>query len=77
MRVRYKAFHEDFISAQRGIARKALSQAADVSERYLAQLEGGTGNASVVLLRRVAAALGVQLADLLDAAEPAPEQTSY
>ena len=60
--------------AQRGIARKALSQAADVSERYLAQLEGGTGNASVVLLRRVAAALGVQLADLLDAAEPAPEQ---
>jgi len=60
--------------AQRGIARKALSQAADVSERYLAQLEGGTGNASVVLLRRVAAALGVQLADLLDAADPAPEQ---
>lgn len=60
--------------AQRGIARKALSQAADVSERYLAQLEGGTGNASVVLLRRVAAALGVQLSDLVDAAEPAPEQ---
>src|SRR5260370_42610580 len=40
----------------RGMARKVLSRTAAVSERYLAQLEAGEGNASIVLLRRVAAA---------------------
>jgi XRE family aerobic/anaerobic benzoate catabolism transcriptional regulator len=59
---------------QRGMARKALSRTADVSERYLAALEAGEGNASIVLLRRVAAALGVRLADLLDSGEPVAEQ---
>ena len=48
-----------------GMSRRAISQAAEVSERYLAQLEAGDGNASVVLLRRVAAALGVPLSGLL------------
>src|SRR3977135_2382440 len=51
---------------QRGMARKVLSRVANVSERYLAQLEAGEGNASVILLRRVAVALGVRLSDLLD-----------
>jgi XRE family aerobic/anaerobic benzoate catabolism transcriptional regulator len=55
------------------MSRKALSQEADVSERYLAQLEAGTGNASIVLLRRVALALHMQLSDLLESAEPAAE----
>jgi XRE family aerobic/anaerobic benzoate catabolism transcriptional regulator len=59
---------------QRGMARKVLSRAANVSERYLAQLEAGEGNASVVLLRRVATALGVRLPDLLDAGEAGAEQ---
>ena len=59
--------------AQRGLSRKALSQEADVSERYLAQLESGTGNASIVLLRRVAVALHMRLSDLLESAEPAAE----
>jgi XRE family aerobic/anaerobic benzoate catabolism transcriptional regulator len=59
---------------QRGMARKALSKAADVSERYLAALETGEGNASIVLLRRVAAALGVRLADLLDSGETVSER---
>ncbi|MGH8137946.1 MAG: helix-turn-helix transcriptional regulator, partial [Steroidobacteraceae bacterium] len=59
---------------QRGMARKVLSRAANVSERYLAQLEAGEGNASVVLLRRVAVALGVRLPDLLDSGQGAPEQ---
>src|SRR5712691_9531295 len=44
---------------RRGMARKAFSQNADVSERYLAQLEAGEGNVSVLLLRNVARALGV------------------
>jgi len=59
---------------ERGMARTALSRAADVSERYLAQLESGEGNASVVLLRRIAVALGVRIADLLDSGEPVGEQ---
>lgn len=59
---------------QRGMARKVLSRSADVSERYLAQLEAGEGNASIVLLRRLAVALGVRLADLLDSGEPVVEQ---
>lgn len=61
------------VREQRGMARKVLAQSADVSERYLAALEGGEGNASVILLRRVAAALGVRLTDLLDAGESDPE----
>jgi XRE family aerobic/anaerobic benzoate catabolism transcriptional regulator len=59
---------------QRGMARKALARDAQVSERYLAQLEAGEGNASVVLLRRVAAALGLRIVDLLDAVADVPEQ---
>jgi XRE family aerobic/anaerobic benzoate catabolism transcriptional regulator len=59
---------------QRGMARKALARDARVSERYLAQLEAGEGNASVVLLRRVAAALGLRIVDLLDAVGDVPEQ---
>src|SRR5216684_10502 len=59
---------------ERGMARTALSRAADVSERYLAQLESGEGNASVVLLRRIAIALGMRITDLLEAGEPVTEQ---
>jgi XRE family transcriptional regulator, aerobic/anaerobic benzoate catabolism transcriptional regulator len=56
------------------MARKVLSQAAQVSERYLASLEAGEGNASIILLRRVCGALGLRLSDLLDAGEALPEQ---
>jgi XRE family aerobic/anaerobic benzoate catabolism transcriptional regulator len=59
---------------QRGMARKVLSRTADVSERYLAQLEVGEGNASVILLRRIAGALGVKLSELLDSGEIIAEQ---
>lgn len=53
------------IRERRGLARKILARDADVSERYLAQLEAGEGNISIVLLRRVALALGVSLVELL------------
>jgi XRE family aerobic/anaerobic benzoate catabolism transcriptional regulator len=59
---------------RRGMARKALSQAAGVSERYLAQLEAGEGNASVLLLRSVARALGLPVTELLDPRESSVEQ---
>ena len=42
-----------------GLTRKALADRSGVSERYLAQLEGGRGNMSVLLLRRVAQAVQV------------------
>jgi len=54
---------------RRGMARKVLSQNAGVSERYLAQLEAGEGNASVLLLRNVARALGMPMTELLDQRE--------
>jgi XRE family transcriptional regulator, aerobic/anaerobic benzoate catabolism transcriptional regulator len=59
---------------QRGMARKILSRDANVSERYLAQLEAGEGNASVVLLRRVAGALSMRMVDLLDPGTDVAEQ---
>ena len=56
---------------QRGMTRKALAQHAKVSERYLAQLEAGLGNCSIVLLRRIARAIGLPVAQLVhDGAEP-------
>jgi XRE family transcriptional regulator, aerobic/anaerobic benzoate catabolism transcriptional regulator len=61
------------IRERRGTARKLLAREADVSERYLAQFEAGDGNISVLLLRRVAVALGVSLTDLLSD-EPSAEQ---
>lgn len=54
------------IRSRRGMSRKALAKHSDVSERYLAQLEAGTGNCSIVLLRRVAQALSVPVAQLID-----------
>jgi len=59
---------------RRGLARKAIAQSAGVSERYLAQLEAGEGNASVLLLRSVARALDMPLAELLDARERSVER---
>jgi XRE family aerobic/anaerobic benzoate catabolism transcriptional regulator len=49
-----------------GMTRKLLAQQAEVSERYLAQLESGDGNVSIVLLRRIAAALNLTPAALVD-----------
>jgi len=51
--------------ARRGMTRKILARDSDVSERYLAQLESGQGNISIILLRQVAQAMGLPLADLV------------
>ena len=50
---------------EHGMTRKALSLASGVSERYLAQLEAGEGNISVLLLRKVARAMGVPVESLV------------
>ncbi len=59
---------------RRGMARKNLSQHSSVSERYLAHLEAGEANVSVLLLRNVARALGMPLTELVDAQESSVEQ---
>jgi len=50
---------------ERKMTRKQLAQHSATSERFLAALETGTGNASVLVLRKIAAALEVPLTELL------------
>jgi XRE family transcriptional regulator, aerobic/anaerobic benzoate catabolism transcriptional regulator len=57
--------------ARRGMTRKILAKDSGVSERYLAQLEGGQGNISALLLRDIARALDVRMESLvLEGFEP-------
>lgn len=51
--------------ASNGMTRKSLAAASGVSERYLAQLEAGQGNISVLLLRKVARAMSVPVEKLV------------
>jgi XRE family aerobic/anaerobic benzoate catabolism transcriptional regulator len=53
------------LRAQRGLTRKAVALAAEVSERHLANLEYGIGNASILVLQQVAGALHCPLAELV------------
>ena len=53
------------LRSRRGMTRRAVAQAADVSERHLANLEYGIGNVSVLVLLQVAGALQCSLAELI------------
>ena len=59
--------------AVRGMSRKELSRVSGLSERYIAQLESGHGNVSIILLRRVSAAMGTRLDDLVVSADLSPD----
>lgn len=62
------------LRARRGLTRKAVALAADVSERYLANLEYGTGNASLLILDQVARAIHCSMAELIgDVSTSSPE----
>lgn len=62
------------LRARRGMTRKAVALAADVSERHLANLEYGIGNASILVLLQVAGALQCSLAELVgDVTTSSPE----
>src|SRR5262245_66170017 len=62
--------------ARRGMSRKSLARASGVSERYLAELERGAGNASLLVLRQLAEALSIEAAALVsDAPERAIDLT--
>lgn len=59
--------------ARRGMTRRILARDSGVSERYLAQLESGQGNISVLLLQRIAAALHLSSTEFL---QQGPEQSA-
>ena len=62
------------LRARRGLTRRAVAQAAEVSERHLANLESGTGNASILILLQVAQALQCSIFELLgDVTTSSPE----
>ena len=62
------------LRARRGMTRKATALAAEVSERHLANLEYGVGNASILVLLQVANALQCSLGELIgDVTTSSPE----
>lgn len=62
------------LRARRGLTRKATAHAAGISERHLANLELGTGNASILVLVQVARALQCSLAEIIgDVTTSSPE----
>jgi XRE family aerobic/anaerobic benzoate catabolism transcriptional regulator len=62
------------LRARRGMTRKAVARAANVSERHLANLEYGVGNASILVLLQVAGALQCALVELIgDVTTSSPE----
>ena len=62
------------LRSARGMTRKALAVSAEISERHLANLEYGVGNASILVLIQVAGALRCSLAELLgDITTSSPE----
>ncbi|MEK0434355.1 MAG: hypothetical protein RL369_404, partial [Pseudomonadota bacterium] len=52
------------LRARRGLTRKALAKLADVSERHVANVETGVGNASIQFLRQLCVVLNCSLAEL-------------
>lgn len=61
--------------ARKGMTRRTLALAADLSERHLANLEQGTGNVSVLVLHQVAHALECTLGELLEGGQRGPTAT--
>ena len=51
--------------AKRGATRRQLAEDSGASERYLAQIEGGQGNPSVIILKSIADALDIPIIELL------------
>ena len=65
------------LRARQGLTRKALARATAVSERHLANLEYGVGNASILVLLQVSQALQCSLAEILgDVTTQSPEWLS-
>ena len=63
------------LRSRRGMSRRILAQQSGVSERYLAELENGRGNISVLRLRAIANAMGLPVEDLVG--EPRVDTPAY
>lgn len=62
------------LRSRRGLTRKALAKLANVSERHLANVESGVGNASILFLRQLTAVLNCTLAEMIgDETASSPE----
>ncbi len=61
--------------ARRGMTRKLLARDSGVSERYIAQLESGQGNISILLLRQIAQAMNLSADDLVRDTPDRPDLT--
>ncbi|MEY3899852.1 MAG: hypothetical protein RI962_1007, partial [Pseudomonadota bacterium] len=62
------------LRARRGLTRKALAKLADVSERHVANVETGVGNASIQFLRQLCVVLNCSLAEMTgDEAASSPD----
>jgi len=54
-----------FHRTENSMPRRVLAEQTDISERYLAQLEAGKANISILLIERIAKSLGVSLTELM------------
>ncbi len=61
------------LRARRGMTRRNLARESGVSERYLAQLEAGRGNPSILVIRHLARAFGVVPEALIADGDPSPQ----
>jgi XRE family aerobic/anaerobic benzoate catabolism transcriptional regulator len=62
------------LRARRGFTRKALAKLANVSERHLANVESGVGNATIQFLRQLTTVLNCTLAEMIgDETATSPE----
>lgn len=60
------------VRTARRLSRKQVAIESGVSQRYIAQLESGNGNISIILLRRIAEALDTKIEWLVSEAGPPP-----
>ena len=63
--------------SQRGLSRQMLATKSNISLRYLAQLEGGSGNPSITILKNIAYALNITLENLLFANSYKDKKVDY
>jgi XRE family transcriptional regulator, aerobic/anaerobic benzoate catabolism transcriptional regulator len=63
--------------AKRGMTRRQLAHASGASERYLAQIESGQGNPSVLILKSIAESLDVPIIELLPRADGRPAAMAH
>jgi XRE family aerobic/anaerobic benzoate catabolism transcriptional regulator len=64
------------VRARRGMSRRTLARDSGVSERYLASLESGRGNVSILLLKQIAQAVDVPVEHLARSGPEAPAEVA-